>query len=124
MSKKQLLIASLALIGALDGAPTLPQQPTDIIQYRPEAPRNLTSYDTQTRNQMQNIDTQIVNLTNEREGFRQKSETAAQQADRLLQEYQSQVAIQQNYQREMQTIDDKISQLVKKKADLAVQMRK
>ena len=98
--------------------------PQSVIQYRPDAPRNLTSYDSQTRGQMADIDNKIQQIINDREALRAKANAAQTEAKALLEQYQEQINIQQNYQHQMQSMDDNISELVRQKANLANQLKK
>jgi uncharacterized membrane protein YccC len=98
--------------------------PTPVIQYRPDAPRDLTSYDTETRSQMTDIDKQIQKLTADREAIRAKSTASSLEAKELLAQYQQLIDIEQNYQQQMQSLDDNVTQLVRRKAELAKQLKK
>jgi len=98
--------------------------PTPIIQNRPNAPRDLTSYDSELRKQMTDIDVKIQKLTENREALRAKVDNNSILLKSLQEQYQEQVNLQQNFQLQMQGIDDTITQLVRRKAEIAKQMRK
>lgn len=96
--------------------------PQTVIQNRPDTLPNTTPND--IRNQMADIDNKIQQITNDREALRVKANAAQTEAKALLEQYQEQINIQQNFQHQMQSMDDNISQLVRQKATLAVQQKK
>ena len=98
--------------------------PTSIIQNRPQFQKNLPSGDVDKHKQLADIDEQIQKYANDRQALSQKAAVAKKYADSLLQQYNDQVNMQQQYQQQMQILDGNISQLVNKKAEISRQIKK
>ena len=95
-----------------------------VIQYRPQRPDKLPTSDEVWRKQLTEIDREIHQLAAEREDLRGKAENASQMAESLLERYQEEIERQKRFQNDMQTIDDKIAGLVRKKEETAKRLKK
>ncbi len=127
MAINKLFIKSVILFGCTSyslQAVDSTEVPTAIMPNRPNAPRDLTSYDTELRKQMADIDLQIQKLTESRQAMRAKADNNSLLLKSLQEQYQEQVNLQQNFQLQMQGVDDNITQLVRRKAEIARQMKK
>ncbi len=120
---KVAVFAFLCVCSVVDAAyQELPPPP--VIQYRPKTEANRTTIATDIHKEMQDLDNQIQKLYQDKSNIQVKAESATQLANSLLDQYHQQVELAQQYQQQMQSVDDKIGNLVRKKADLSKELRK
>jgi len=99
------------------------QEPTSIIQYRPEYPKGRFS-DKDTRQEMADIDKEISQLLQDRQALERRIQEASRTTDALLHEYHAAIDNQQALSGEMRSVDDRISELSRQKAKLGEQLKK